>query len=121
MNKKIITTVFAMGLILIGVGSMAAQSSSVAGSWTLQLESGPGKTFTLEVDGDKLTGRLANDRPIVGRVRGVDIYFRYSIAAVTYAFAGTVKGNLMSGIMARLDEAGVEIDSGKENWTAKRD
>ena len=120
------STVFAIGLILIGAGSMAAQASqasSVAGEWDATMNTpGGARPFKLvfKVDGEKLTGtakRSNGDVPIVGTIKGSDISFSYTINYngndLTLTFTGKVAGDSMSG---NVSFGG----NGDDEWSAKR-
>ena len=122
MKKIILPTLFAIGLILLGAGSMSAQTS-VAGEWDAVYNTpGGARTFKLvfSVDGEKLTGtakRSNGDVPLTGTIKGEDISFNYTISyngnAVTLTFTGKVKGDAMSGTVYFNDSA-------SDEWSAKR-
>jgi len=123
MKRVIITTIFAIGLVLLGVGSMAAQTSSVAGDWDASLDT-PGGPVPLKlifkVDGEKLTGtakRSSGDVAIAGTIKGSDITFSYTINYngndITLTFTGKVNGDSMSGNVS----FGGNADG---DWSAKR-
>ena len=123
MKKVIITSVFAIGLALLGSIGIAAQSSSVAGEWDASMNTPGGPRpikLILKVDGEKLTGtakRASGDVAITGTIKGDDIAFGYTIdyngSAVTLTFTGKVKGDSMYGSVQFNDATGDE-------WSAKR-
>lgn len=112
-----------MGLILIGVGTMAAQAPTVAGEWdaTYNTPGGPRPLkLILKVAGEKLTGtakRSAGDVPVEGTVKGKDIVFSYSIDyngnSLTLTFSGKVNGDTMGGTISFGGNA-------EDEWSAKR-
>jgi len=122
MKKIILPTLFAIGFIMLGAGSLSAQTS-VAGEWdaVYNTPGGP-RAFKLvfAVDGEKITGtakRSNGDVPLTGTVKGDDISFNYTISyngnAVTLSFSGKVKGDAMSGTVYFNDSA-------SDEWSAKR-
>lgn len=123
MKKFIISTVFALGLMVIGAGSMAAQTAKVAGDWdaTMNTPGGPVPVgLVIKVDGEKLTGtakRSKGDVAIVGTIKGDDISFSYTIDyngnPVTITFSGKVKGDTMGGSVYFNDNEG-------DAWSATR-
>lgn len=123
MKKVIITSVFAIGMIMVGAGSMFAQTASVAGEWdaTYNTPGGP-RPFKLvfKVDGEKLTGtakRSNGDVPLQGTIKGTDISFNYTISYngndVTLTFTGKVNGDSMGGTV-------MFNESASDEWGAKR-
>ncbi|MFM9903370.1 MAG: hypothetical protein ACKVQJ_02230 [Pyrinomonadaceae bacterium] len=137
MKKIIITTVFTMGLILVGVGSMAAQSSSVAGEWSLDYDGelhpsgSPVATdfskLTFSVDGERLGVDSGHD--CVGRdgtIKGNDISFSCACDVfirnlVIFTFTGKVNGDSMSGTVKVAWTRGSPLDDDYDNtWSAKR-
>jgi hypothetical protein len=123
MKRFIIPTVFAIGLILLGAGSLAAQTSSVAGEWdaTMNTPGGPRPIkFIFKVEGEKLTGtakRSNGDVTLAGTVKGEDISFSYTIEyngnSVSLTFTGKVKGDTMGGTVYFNESA-------SDEWSAKR-
>ncbi|CAN5331286.1 hypothetical protein BH10ACI3_BH10ACI3_16050 [soil metagenome] len=123
MKKFIISTVFVLGLMVIGAGSMAAQTAKVAGDWdaTMNTPGGPVPVgLVIKVDGEKLTGtakRSKGDVAIVGTIKGDDISFSYTIDyngnPVTITFSGKVKGDTMGGSVYFNDNEG-------DAWSATR-
>lgn len=123
MKRVIIPTVFAIGLILLGAGSMAAQSSSVAGEWDATMNTpGGSRPFKLvfKVDGEKLTGtvkRPTGEIPLQGTIKGNDISFSYTITYnghdLELSLTGTVSGDTMGG---NVSFGG----NGDDEWSAKR-
>lgn len=123
MKNVIKMSIFAIALVLVGAGSMAAQTSSVAGEWdaTMNTPGGP-RPFKLvfSVNGEKLTGtakRSNGDVAIVGTVKGDDISFSYTINYnnndITLTFTGKVKGDSMGGSVSFGGNA-------EDEWAAKR-
>lgn len=123
MKKVIITSIFAIGLVMLGAGSMIAQPASVAGEWdaTYNTPGGP-RAFKLifKVEGEKLTGtakRANGDVPLQGTIKGNDISFNYTISYngndVTLTFTGKVNGDSMSGTV-------MFNESASDEWGAKR-
>lgn len=132
MKRVIVTTVFAIGLVLLGAGSLAAQEPqapqapkavSVAGDWDASLDT-PGGAVPLKlifkVDGEKLTGtakRSSGDVPLTGTIKGSDISFSYTINYngndLTLTFTGKVNGDSMGGNVS----FGGNADG---DWSAKR-
>ena len=123
MKKVIFTSVFAIGLVLLGAGSIFAQKSSVAGEWDASFNTpgGPRELkLIFKVEGEKLTGtakRSAGEVPVAGTVKGDDITFSYSVDyngnQLTLTFTGKVKGDAMSGSVSFGGQA-------DEEWSAKR-
>lgn len=123
MKRVIIPTIFAIGLILIGAGIMAGQTSSVAGEWdaTYNTPGGPRPLgLVFKVDGEKLTGtakRPNGDVPLTGTIKGEDISFNYTIDyngnSVTLTFTGKVKGDSMAGAVYFNENT-------SDEWSAKR-
>jgi len=123
MKRVIILSVFVFGMILVSAGSIAAQSSTVAGGWdaTMNTPGGP-RPFglTLKVDGEKLTGtvtRSNGEMPLVGTVKGNDISFSYIISYndhdLELSFTGKVSGDSIAG---NVSFGG----NGDSDWGAKR-
>jgi len=122
MKRVIISTFFAIGLVLLGSGSMAAQSS-VAGEWDGALNTpGGARPFKLifKVDGEKLTGtakRTSGDVPLTGTIKGDVITFEYTVNyndnALTLSFSGKVTGDNMGGTVSFGGNA-------EDTWSAKR-
>lgn len=123
MKKVIITSVFAIGLALLGAIGVAAQTSSVAGEWDASMNTPGGPRpikLILKVEGEKLTGtakRASGDVAITGTIKGDAITFGYTIDyngnAVTLTFSGKVKGDSMSGSVQFNDAA-------SDEWSATR-
>lgn len=123
MKKIILPAFFVIGLILVGAGSMSAQTKSVAGEWDAVYNTpGGARSFKLvfSVEGEKITGtakRSNGDVPLTGTVKGEDISFNYTINyngnAVTLTFAGKVTGDTMSGTVYFNESA-------SDEWSAKR-
>jgi len=123
MKRIILPTVFALGLFLIGAGSLAAQSSPVDGEWDASMNTPGGpRPFKLvfKLDGEKLTGtakRANGDVALAGTVKGDDINFSYTIDyngnPVTLSFSGKVKGDSMGGTVYFNESA-------SDEWSAKR-
>ena len=122
MKRVIISTFFAIGLVLLGSGSMAAQSP-VAGEWDGALNTpGGARPFKLifKVDGEKLTGtakRTSGDVPLTGTIKGDVITFEYTVNyndnALTLSFSGKVTGDNMGGTVSFGGNA-------EDTWSAKR-
>ena len=122
MKRVIISTVFVIGLVLLGAGSMSAQTS-VAGEWDGALNTpGGARPFKLifKVDGEKLTGtarRTSGDVPVTGTIKGDIITFEYTVNyndnALTLSFSGKVTGDSMSGNVSFGGQA-------DDTWSAKR-
>ena len=123
MKKIILPTLFAIGLVLFGTGSVSAQTSSVAGEWdaVYNTPGGP-RAFKLvfAVDGEKITGtakRSNGDVPLTGTIKGDDISFNYTISyngnGVLLTFSGKVKGDTMGGTVYFNESA-------SDEWSAKR-
>lgn len=123
MKKVIFASIFAIGLTLLGAGSPAAQSTSVAGEWDAVFNTPGGPRpfkLILQVDGEKLTGtakRSNGDVPITGTIKGNNITFSYTVSYndnnLTLIYTGTVKGDSMSGVVAFNETA-------SDEWSAKR-
>jgi hypothetical protein len=123
MKRVIFTTVFAIGLILLGAGSMAAQTSSVAGEWDASMNTPGGpRPFTLvfKVDGEKLTGtvkRSTGELQLTGTIKGNDINFVYTVNYnghdLDLSFSGKVSGDTMGGTVSFGG-------NGDDEWSAKR-
>ena len=123
MKKIILPTLFAIGLVLFGAGSVSAQTASVAGEWdaVYNTPGGP-RAFKLvfAVDGEKITGtakRSNGDVPLTGTIKGDDIRFNYTINyngnSVVLSFIGKVKGDAMGGTIYFNESA-------SDEWSAKR-
>ncbi len=123
MKKIILPTLFAIGLVLFGAGSVSAQTASVAGEWdaVYNTPGGP-RAFKLvfAVDGEKITGtakRSNGDVPLTGTIKGDDISFNYTINyngnSVVLSFIGKVKGDAMGGTIYFNESA-------SDEWSAKR-
>jgi hypothetical protein len=113
-----------LALVLICVGSVAAQKSSVAGEWDASYNTpgGPGRPFKLifKVDGEKLTGtvkRADGDIPLAGTIKDNEIGFYYTISYnghdLELSFTGKVNGDSMGG---NVSFGG----NGDDDWSAKR-
>lgn len=123
MKKGFISTLFIIGLIMIGAGISNAQTANVAGEWEGQFNTpGGARPFKLvfEVDGEKLSGKVlrsTGDVPVTGTIKGDKIEFSYSINyggnALTMFFTGTVSGDSMGGNISFGGQA-------DESWSAKR-
>lgn len=123
MKTLIIPTVFVIGLILLGAGSMSAQASSVAGDWDAAYNTPGGPRavkLILKVDGEKITGtakRPTGDLPVTGTLKGSDITFEYTVNYngndLTLSFSGKVSGDSMSGYVSFGGNA-------SDEWSAKR-
>lgn len=123
MKRVIITSVFAIGLFLVGAGTMAAQSTSVAGEWDASMNTpGGAHPFKLvfKVDGEKLTGtvkRSNGDVALEGTIKGSDISFSYTITYndhdLQLSFTGKVTGDNISGTVSFGGQA-------DDEWGAKR-
>ncbi|CAN5359761.1 hypothetical protein BH10ACI2_BH10ACI2_22520 [soil metagenome] len=123
MNKVIITTIFVIGLFLVGAGTMAAQTPTVAGEWEGSMNTPGGSRplkLTFKVDGEKLTGtvkRADGELPLQGTVKGADIAFSYSIVYnehdLVLSFTGKVNGDSMGGDFSMGGNA-------DDQWSAKR-
>lgn len=123
MKRVIITTVFAIGLLLVGAGSLAAQTGSVAGEWDAVTNTPGGprpSTLVFKVDGEKLTGtvkRSTGELPLTGTIKGNDITFVYTVTYnghdLDMTFTGKVTGDTMGG---NVSFGG----NGDDEWSAKR-
>ncbi|HRI05042.1 MAG TPA: hypothetical protein PLL77_15000 [Pyrinomonadaceae bacterium] len=123
MKKVIISTVFAIGLVVLAAASAFAQTS-VAGEWdgAFNTPGGPRPVkFIFKVDGEKLSGtakRTSGDVPLTGTIKGNVITFSYTVSyndnPLTLSFGGTVNGDIMSGTVS-FGESGEGAD-----WSAKR-
>lgn len=123
MKKGLISALFIIGFVIIGVGISNAQTPSVAGEWNGEFNTpGGARPFKLvfEVDGEKLTGkavRSSGDVPVTGTIKGDKIEFSYTINYggnnLTMFFTGKVTGDSMGGNISFGGQA-------DESWTAKR-
>ncbi len=123
MKRFILPTFFVIGLVLLGAGSMSAQTSSIAGEWDASYNTPGGpRSFKLifNVEGEKITGtakRSNGDVPLTGTVKGDDISFYYTISYngndVTLSFTGKIKGDSMGGTIAFNENA-------TDEWSATR-
>ncbi len=127
MRKAIFTSFFAVGLILLGAGSMSAQTavqtSSVAGEWDFAMNTPGGvRPFKVifKVDGEKLSGtvkRTSGDVALQGTIKGEAISFTYTVDyngnALTLGFDGKVTGDAMGGTVSFGGQA-------DDAWSAKR-
>ncbi len=123
MKQAILSTLFAIGFVLVGAGSGFAQTASVDGDWDGGFETpGGARPFkiTLKMDGEKLSGtvkRPTGDVPLTGTIKGSDISFGYTINYggndLTLSFAGKVTGETMGGTLSFGGQA-------EAPWTAKR-
>jgi hypothetical protein len=118
MKKAYLLSFLLLGLFFSNVNAQ----TSVAGEWDGVFNT-PGGTrpfkFTLEVDGEKLTGtvkRPGGDVPLAGTIKGDVINFSYTINYggndLTLSFSGKVDGDKMGGI--------VTIGSTDDEWSAQR-
>lgn len=109
--------------MLVGAGSMAAQTSTVAGEWdaVTNTPGGPRPSkLVFKVDGEKLTGtvkRSTGELPLTGTIKGNDITFVYTVSYnghdLEMAFAGKVSGDTMGGSVSFGG-------NGDDEWSAKR-
>lgn len=124
MKKKLLLSIFTVGLLVACAGLASAQTASVAGEWDAAMNT-PGGTrnfkLVFTVDGEKLSGtakRDTGDLPVTGTIKGDKITFSYTVNYngndLTLYFAGTVKGDEISG-----DVTFGESGQG-DSWSAKR-
>ena len=123
MKNLIIMAVMALGLIFVGAGQMAAQSSSIAGEWDAAMNTPGGvRNFKIifKVDGEKLTGtvkRADGDLPLQGTIKGSDISFVYTIQYnghdLEMDMTGKVSGDAINGTVSFGGQGDAE-------WSAKR-
>ena len=122
MKKVMYFAILAIGLLFVGAGQSAAQTS-VAGEWDASMNTpGGARPFKLiiKVDGDKISGtakRSNGDVAISGTVKGDEISFNYTIDyngnAVTLSYTGKVKGDAITGTVYFNENA-------SDEWSAKR-
>lgn len=123
MKKGILSTLFVIGLIMIGAGISNAQTATVAGEWDGQFNTpGGARPFklSLKVDGEKISGtakRSTGDVPVTGTVKGDVVQFSYTISYggndLTMLFNGKISGDSMSGTISFGGQA-------EESWSAQR-
>ena len=123
MKNLIIMAVMALGLIFVGAGQMAAQSSLIAGEWDAAMNTPGGvRNFKIifKVDGEKLTGtvkRADGDLPLQGTIKGSDLSFVYTIQYnghdLEMDMTGKVSGDAISGSVSFGGQGDAE-------WSAKR-
>ena len=102
-----LTSVFLVLFVLLGVAAAFGQKGSVEGEWDGSFNTPGGARpvkFVFKVDGEKLTGiakRSSGDVPLAGTIKGSDITFSYTVNYnghdLTLSFAGKVTGDTMSG------------------------
>ena len=109
--------------------SVLAWAADVKGKWTAQVPGRGGQTsentFTFNVEGDKLTGTVANQRgenPISdGKISGDDISFTMKISAggndITFLYKGKVSGDEIKFTRSVQGGGG---DRPPQEFTAKR-
>jgi hypothetical protein len=123
MKRILLSTVFAVGLLLIGAASSPGQTEKVAGEWDGALNTPGGARpvrLIFKVDGEKLTGtakRSSGDVPLTGTIKGADISFSYTVSYngndLTLIFTGKVSGDTMGGNVSFGGQA-------DDSWSAKR-
>lgn len=94
---------FLLLTIVLGVSFMALAAEDATGTWKATMETPMGSqsnTFVLKVDGNKLTGTLANDmmgsqQISDGKVDGDKISFSVNTDFGVITYAGTVKGDTL--------------------------
>jgi hypothetical protein len=104
LTRVVMLTAAVAILPLVGI---AAEPSDVAGAWTMAVETAMGSgspTFTLEQDGETLTGTyrgLFGEEPVTGTVEGDQVTLRIEVTAqgqdMTIDYVGTVDGDAMTG------------------------
>jgi hypothetical protein len=98
MKKLFLTLTF-----LLGAGFMALAADDATGTWKGTLETPRGNmenTFSLKVDGDKLTGSLSTEMMGTvqisdGKVDGDKVTFSITTDFGAITYAGTVKGDTL--------------------------
>ena len=123
MKRLIIMAVIALGLIIVGAGQMAAQSSSVAGEWDAAMSTPGGvRNFKIifKVDGEKVTGtvkRADGDLPLQGTIKGSDLNFAYAIQYNGHDLVLTLTGKVAGDAINGSVSFGGQAD---DEWSAKR-
>ena len=123
MKNLIIMAVMALGLIFVGAGQMAAQSSSVAGEWDAAMNTPGGvRNFKIifKVDGEKVTGtvkRADGDLPLQGTIKGSDLNFAYAIQYNGHDLVLTLTGKVAGDAINGSVSFGGQAD---DEWSAKR-
>ena len=123
MKRLIIMAVMAVGLIIVGAGQMAAQSSSVAGEWDAAMSTPGGvRNFKIifKVDGEKVTGtvkRADGDLPLQGTIKGSDLNFAYAIQYNGHDLVLTLTGKVAGDAINGSVSFGGQAD---DEWSAKR-
>ncbi|MGD0798578.1 MAG: hypothetical protein ABR910_12725 [Acidobacteriaceae bacterium] len=88
--------------LLLGLSSVAAFAATVTGTWTGDMKTPDGNsfslTFTFTQDGERLTGSIAGPQgePITianGKVTGDKIFFNVSFNGATIHHEGTISGD----------------------------
>lgn len=100
--------------LLVGICAMAAvavaYAASVAGTWTLSIESPQGtreSTLVAAQNGEAITGTMKTQRgemPVTGTLKGNAIAFGYKVSMqgneMDIQYTGTVEGDAMSGTVS---------------------
>jgi polyisoprenoid-binding protein YceI len=105
-------------LLVIAVAAVAADApANVAGTWTVDVSGGAGKTqqtIVLKQDGGTIAGTFKGPRQsgtVDGTVDGKNIKFHVT-ARIPLDYTGTVDGDSMKGTMSGRGQQG--------DWTATR-
>ena len=123
MKRLIIMAVMALGLIFVGAGQMAAQSSLIAGEWDAAMNTPGGvRNFKIifKVDGEKVTGtvkRADGDLPLQGTIKGSDLNFAYAIQYNGHDLVLTLTGKVAGDAINGSVSFGGQAD---DEWSAKR-
>ena len=123
MKNLIIMAVMALGLIFVGAGQMAAQSSLIAGEWDAAMNTPGGvRNFKIifKVDGEKVTGtvkRADGDLPLQGTIKGSDLNFAYAIQYNGHDLVLTLTGKVAGDAINGSVSFGGQAD---DEWSAKR-
>lgn len=101
--------------------SVHAQTSSIAGTWDMTVETSAGSgtpVFVLVLESDSIirgeyTGALGEGLAVTGTIQGSEFTLRFSISGAVVVYTGTVEGDTMEGT---VDLAGY----GQGTFTGRR-
>src|SRR6266511_2705580 len=121
--NRLVYALSALVCALILTASATAQSPNVTGDWDVTINSPQGARtgqLSLKQDGEKLTGKIKNQRgetPLEGEVKGKEIKFKYTVKLqdqdLVISMSGNIDGDAMKG---DADFGGLA----QGDWNAKR-
>src|SRR6266540_1694991 len=105
--NRLVYALSALVCALILTASATAQSPNVTGDWDVTINSPQGARtgqLSLKQDGEKLTGKIKNQRgetPLEGEVKGKEIKFKYTVKLqdqdLVISMSGNIDGDAMKG------------------------